>query len=296
MTRILAILVIAVFLNVFFGYKKATGNNDSIRFSEKVNLALRRTAHHLLVLNGDSTSMISPVQQTGADAFTVKLNGVFAYDKLPSLLQQSLDLHGITRAYDVSILKCTNGELQLGYNFLDLKQKGGVPCANRTREPDCYTLKVSFSPESPKTAGGGNWWILPFGGILAGLGYLVWKKNGKDISFEKINQAEIPETDQKNQFGNSVLDMPNLILISGDSSFNLTYREAKLLNLFVGNKNQVLERDFILKSVWEDEGIIVGRSVDVFVSRLRKMLHNDSMVKIAAVHGVGYRMEVNPTN
>ena len=89
--------------------------------------------------------------------------------------------------------------------------------------------------------------------------------------------------------------MPNLILVSGSTSFNLTYREAKLLSLFIGNKNQVLERDFILKSVWEDEGIIVGRSVDVFVSRLRKMLSTDSLVKISAVHGVGYRMEVNGT-
>ena len=285
----------AVFLSLFFINEKAVGNNESLRFSEKANLALRRTAHHLLVSNGDSTSTIPAVQQTDANTFTVKLNGVFDYDKLPELLQQSLELHDITQAYNVSILKCTNGEVQLGYNFLDLKQKGGVPCAGRKREPDCYDLKVSFYPESPKAAAGINWWILPFGGVLAGLGYLVWKKKNKNISSEGLVEAVLPEIDQRNQFGNSILDMPNLVLVTGETSFKLTYREAKLLNLFVGNKNQVLEREFILKSVWEDEGIIVGRSVDVFVSRLRKMLSTDSLVKISAVHGVGYRMEVNGT-
>ena len=286
----------AVFLSLFFVNGKAVGNNDAIRFSGKVNLALRRTAHHLLVSNGDSTSMIPPVQQADASTFTVQLNGVFDYKKLPKLLQQSLDLHEITRPYDVSILKCANGELQLGYNFLDLKQKGGVPCANRTREPDCYTLKVTFNPEPQKASAGINWWILPFGGVLAGLGYFVWKKKNRNVASGESGETVIQETVQKNQFGNSFLDMPNLVLTSGSTSFNLTYREAKLLSLFVGNKNQVLERDFILKSVWEDEGIIVGRSVDVFVSRLRKMLSADLSVKISAVHGVGYRMEVNATN
>ena len=87
--------------------------------------------------------------------------------------------------------------------------------------------------------------------------------------------------------------MANLVLVSEHKTFNLTYREAKLLHLFTNNKNKVLERDFILKSVWEDEGIIVGRSVDVFVSRLRKMLAEDLQVKISAVHGVGYRLEVS---
>ena len=88
------------------------------------------------------------------------------------------------------------------------------------------------------------------------------------------------------------MDVENQLLYIADTHHNLTYREAKLLHLFVKNKNQLLERDFILKSVWEDEGIIVGRSIDVFVSRLRKLLQEDTSLKIVAVHGVGYRLEV----
>lgn len=64
-----------------------------------------------------------------------------------------------------------------------------------------------------------------------------------------------------------------------------------MLCLFASSPNQLLERDFILQQVWADEGVLVGRSVDMFVSRLRKKLALDPSIGIVAVHGVGYRLE-----
>lgn len=288
-----SIILITVLLFVLFsGNDQLLGNNGSVQFSEKVNLAIRRTAHHLLVASGDSVSLISPVEQSDANTFTIKLNWLFDYSKLPKILQESFDLHGIKRAYDVTILDCNSGQIQLGYNFKDFKQEA-VPCLDRKQESGCYNLKVSFYPETQTAAANTNWWFLPFGSLLAGLSYLVWKKRRTENTFSAPQEILTEKKNSTQQFGKSVLDMPNLVLVSDHHSYNLTYREAKLLNLFVMNKNQILERDFILKSVWEDEGIIVGRSVDVFVSRLRKMLQNDELIKIAAVHGVGYRMEVS---
>ncbi|MBE9462453.1 winged helix-turn-helix domain-containing protein [Dyadobacter sp. UP-52] len=277
---------------IFSTLEKVKGNNDSVRFSEKVNLALRRTAHLLLVENGDSTSGITPVQQQDANTFLVRIDKLFDYDKLPDLLQKSLKIHRIDRGYDVSVLHCENSTIVLGYNFQDLNQKHGVPCSGRKLEAGCYSLKVSFYPETKTATASGNWWIFPVGSLLAGLGYIVWKKT-KNLP-ELTEQEPVKfEANTKIVFGNSSLDMTKLLLISGSKSHNLTYREGKLLLLFVNNINQIMERDFILKSVWEDEGIIVGRSVDVFVSRLRKMLSEDLNVKISAVHGVGYRLEVS---
>ncbi|WP_229254136.1 winged helix-turn-helix domain-containing protein [Dyadobacter sp. NIV53] len=288
--RITGVLML-LFILPFLKNNQASGNNESVRFSEKVNLALRRTAHHLLMANSDSSSSIPPIEQADANTFHVQVDHLFEYKKLPALLQESLDVYGIKRAYDVSVVNCKNGEIRLGYNFLDLNKKGGVPCENRKQEPGCYTIKVSFYPEKQVASTSENWWLVPMGSLLAGFGFIVWKKTRKEHSTPILKEIPV-DADHKNHFGNSVLDLPNLILISGNNSYNLTYREAKLLNLFALNQNQILERDFILKSVWEDEGIIVGRSVDVFVSRLRKLLAEDSNIKIAAVHGIGYRMEV----
>jgi two-component system, OmpR family, response regulator len=93
------------------------------------------------------------------------------------------------------------------------------------------------------------------------------------------------------KFGNSVLNTTNQTLNTEGIETQLTFRELKLLQLFYQHKNKLLEKDFILKSVWGDDVIIVGRSVDVFVSRLRKLLKDNPSVKFTNVHSVGYRFD-----
>lgn len=271
----------------------ARANSDAVRFSENVNLSLRRTVDLLLRGNGDSLSQIPPVQQTDANTFSVRMGPVFDYDKLPETLQQSFDSYHIDRPYSVAVLDCKTGNLQLGYQFFDLQQPGGVPCRGRSREVGCYTLQIRFSPETPKPKTAGNTWLLiSVGGTLAALGFVAWNRVRHKREPEAAPQ-DISVPHSRVAFGNSWLDTANQTLYNGETSQTLTFREAKLLNLFTKNINQVLERDTILKSVWEDEGVTVGRSVDVFVSRLRKMLAADPQVKITAIHGVGYKMEVH---
>ncbi len=94
------------------------------------------------------------------------------------------------------------------------------------------------------------------------------------------------------KLGNMIFDIVNQRLKYNDTYTELTYRETKLLKLFCMHKNQTLERNFILKVVWEDEGIIIGRSIDVFVSRLRKLFKDNTAIKIVNVHSVGYRFDI----
>lgn len=271
----------------------ALANSDAVRFSENVNLSLRRTVHLLLRANGDSLSVIPPVKQSDANTFSVQMEHMFDYDKLPETLQRSFDAYHIDRPYSVAVLDCKTSEVKLGYQFFDLKQPGGVPCIGRSRDEGCYTLQIRFTPEAPKPKAAGNTWLLiSVGSTLAGLGFVAWNRSRHKKRPENGPQeASAPLS--RITFGNSWLDTANQTLSNSETTQTLTFREAKLLALFARNINQVLERDLILKSVWEDEGVIVGRSVDVFVSRLRKMLAADPQVKITAIHGVGYKMEVH---
>lgn len=271
----------------------AVANSDAVRFSENVNLSLRRTVDNLLRANGDSLSQIPPVKQTDANTFSVQMNRMFDYDKLPETLQRSFDAYHVNRPYSVTVLDCKTGEVTLGYQFFDLNQPGGVACRGRSREEGCYTLQVRFMPEAPKPQAAGNTWLLiTAGGTLAGLGFIAWNRS-RHKKVPEIAPQNAPVPQSRVAFGNSWLDTGNQMLYNNDTTQPLTFREAKLLALFARNINQVLERDAILKSVWEDEGVTVGRSVDVFVSRLRKMLAPDPQVKITAIHGVGYKMEVH---
>jgi hypothetical protein len=260
-------------------------NNDAGHFSENVNLALRRTAHLLMMAQGDTASHIPPVNQTDSNTFSVRIDNILKYDKLPLILQESLRQQHITRGYNVSVFRCDSNVIQLGYHFEDLGRPGGVACLNRSHDLQCYTLQIRFLQEKAATTNNSaGWWALTAGGLMAATGFIAWKR--------KRPRLPIPAPEAGTRFGQSRFDADNLTLTVAGSSQQLTFREAKLLRLFLAHPNQVLERHFILQSVWEDEGVTVGRSVDVFVSRLRKMLSADPLLKITAIHGIGYRFEI----
>ncbi|SDK41622.1 DNA-binding response regulator, OmpR family, contains REC and winged-helix (wHTH) domain [Catalinimonas alkaloidigena] len=94
------------------------------------------------------------------------------------------------------------------------------------------------------------------------------------------------------RFGQATFDYPNQVLRIADQRHQLTQREADLLRMLAQHPNQVVKREVILKALWQDEGYFVTRSMDVFISRLRKYLRPDPSLHIANVHGVGYKLEV----
>lgn len=92
--------------------------------------------------------------------------------------------------------------------------------------------------------------------------------------------------------GKYEFDTKNYIVFDASEKITLTQREAELLKLFLDNKNVVLKREEILKSLWGDDDYFMGRSLDVFISRLRKILANESGIAIENLHGIGFRFSV----
>ena len=105
--------------------------------------------------------------------------------------------------------------------------------------------------------------------------------------YDKETQA-----DNRHQFllGKYNFDFNNQMLGAGDKKIKLTNKEARLLKILVQHKDQVVERDVIMKSIWENDGYFVARSMDVFISKLRKYLSADPAISIKNIHGVGYRL------
>jgi len=95
--------------------------------------------------------------------------------------------------------------------------------------------------------------------------------------------------------GEYTFDSKNLSLIHLGKNLQLTAREADLLLFFANHPNQVTRREDILNSVWGDDSYFNSRSLDVFISRLRKYLGKDKNIRISNIHGVGFKMEIeNP--
>lgn len=91
------------------------------------------------------------------------------------------------------------------------------------------------------------------------------------------------------EIGKYQFDTKNFILYNENEKISLTQRESELLKLFLDNKNAVLKREQILTSLWGDDDYFMGRSLDVFISRLRKILINEKGIAIENLHGIGFR-------
>jgi DNA-binding response OmpR family regulator len=90
--------------------------------------------------------------------------------------------------------------------------------------------------------------------------------------------------------GDYVFDTARQSLTCGEEVFKLTTKESELLVLLCRHRNQVLGRDFALKTIWADDNYFNARSMDVYISKLRKFFKLDPRVEINNVHGRGYRL------
>ena len=104
----------------------------------------------------------------------------------------------------------------------------------------------------------------------------------------KDNNQEQEQTTFK--LGKFTFDAHKQILSSEDSSTKLTTKESELLRLLCNNANKVLERNFALKTIWVDDNYFNARSMDVYITKLRKHLKDEPSVEIINVHGKGYKL------
>ncbi|MEN2413795.1 response regulator transcription factor [Flavobacterium mesophilum] len=110
--------------------------------------------------------------------------------------------------------------------------------------------------------------------------------------FLKRSQKNIPSEKSVYEIGKYKFDTNNFILFNDVEKISLTQREAELLKLFLDNKNLVLKREQILTALWGTDDYFMGRSLDVFISRLRKILTNEKGISIENLHGIGFRFAI----
>ncbi len=106
-----------------------------------------------------------------------------------------------------------------------------------------------------------------------------------------VDRAKTQKTSEAITIGDYTFDFPKQHLKFKDDDFiQLTHREAHLLFHLIKNKNQVLERSVILNKLWGTDDFFSARSMDVFITKLRKKLKRDERIQIINVRGFGYKL------
>lgn len=111
--------------------------------------------------------------------------------------------------------------------------------------------------------------------------------------FIRRNQPKASKSRQAIQFGQSVFDERNLVYCCNEISHSLTQMEGNLLKLLIQNRNELVKREEILEEIWGENDYFKGRSLDVFITRLRKYLKEDPALEIRNHHGVGFSLMVS---
>ena len=258
-----------------------------------ISIAMRQVGHDVLLSVGDDASRVMPVQKI-KERFRVSFENEFTFnpDRIIEVLISAMVKSNVSENYILEIQKCESDEV---VHALVVGGPGNdvIPCGKRDQPKDCYEfyltildhkdLAVTTESSSIKSSYSTGFLIIS-GLILAVFSFLLWKKKSTQPNLENQTGVEI---------GDFILEPNSMRLILKGVTEQLSGKECELLLLLNNHRNENVERKTILKEVWGDQGGYVGRTLDVFISKLRKKLQADSNVEIKNIRGVGYRLIVS---
>jgi len=221
-----------------------------------------------------------------------KIKIILAEDEpaLAQIIKESLE----TRNFEV--VHCKNGE-EASHEFLKNKpdilvldvmmpKKDGFTLAQEIRKTD-KKIPIIFLTAKSQTQD------VVDGFHFGGNDYLK-----KPFSIEELivrihallNRISNNKPEQNLQIGNYTFNIIKQTLHHSENIIPLTHRETSLLQLLIENKNDILDRSIILKKIWGDDDFFNGRSMDVFITKLRKKLSLDANIQIINIRNQGYKL------
>jgi len=254
----------------------------------KQEIVLRKIGHEILLQSGDSTSRVLPVIKISENDYQISFEKNFTFhpDSLVKIVSNALANDKFADDYVVNVLDCSGKEVVFGYSISKKEKDNLVACSGRKQPVNCYRIDLLFKNNgiTPVQKGfliGG----VPFLGLIG----LLISKSFKTRNFTPENKSLDVFTFK---LGRLIFDSKNRQVACNDVIIELTSKESKLLLIFAKSPNLIIGRNSIQKEIWEDEGVIVGRSLDMFISKLRKKLEIDPSVQLVNVHGKGYKLEI----
>jgi len=247
-------------------------------------LFLRAVGNEFLLQLGDSNSRVLPIHHSG-NSYEVSFDRLFSFE--PDLLAfcaiKTLERYEVDGGYLIEVKECNQNDVVYSY-MADLSQLDEeFPCKLRALPVSCYEFHftpISLSSISKLTKENPLIFQFLVSIFLVGLGILlvVIYRSNKNNQYLKI--------------GIYKLNKARMTLLYKGKETTLSNKEYELLKMLFLHLNETLERELLLNAIWSDEGSYIGRTLDVYISKLRKKLECDEKIKILNVRGIGYRLVI----
>lgn len=272
--------------------------------SAKQIIVMRQIANEVLRYTGDSSSAILPVERLSPTAFRIPFATSFRFmpDSLVAIIERVMKSQQQPEQYLVNVQDCNTRQVIFGYMIAGTEQNTLVPCLGREQPKLRYCIDIRY-PEN-------EWgkekllYLLAAAFLVTGIGLAAWKRFNLYKQPVTVSppvsglslEPDLSPASEKLQIpiGQYQFLVEEQILMHLGIATQLTGKEAGILQILASQIGETIERQQLQK-LWEDEGVIVGRSLDVFISKLRKKLEKDPAVKITNIHGKGYKLEIQET-
>ncbi|MEO5684426.1 MAG: winged helix-turn-helix domain-containing protein [Chitinophagaceae bacterium] len=287
-------LILLSFISVICVAFTMTGSDDFDIARREV--LLRKIGDELLTQSGDGKSRVLPVKKVAGNEYQISFENAFTFrpDSLVSTTQRLLRQDPLASDYVVNVLNCANASVAYGYAISKNKKDDIVACRGRVQPKGCYMINIKFKPTGIITAKNEYYFgALLFLAFIGFVGFIFLRP----IKPKKVLPVspDLPDSLHTNIFtlGSMSFDTEARKLMINGKPIELTRTETRVLRIFALSPNEVIERSRLQKEIWEDEGVIVGRSLDMFISKLRKKLELDPNIKIVVIRGKGYKLEIS---
>lgn len=261
-----------------------------------IEVSLRMVGHQFLLSLGDTTSRILPIIKEN-NKYIVQFETEFEFnpEALVLTIDEVFEHAGFNGGYNLEVEECTTKEIVYSYEISENDSSDIIPCKARLVPKGCYNFLFTINQniiagltavnttsltDLKSNSSKVYYYVIAFILIVVG-GIVVYLKRNKK---EKSTNPNIIS------LGNYKFNKRNGELLFGKDKIELTSKEADLLMLLYNEVNTTVEREIILQRVWGDEGDYIGRTLDVFISKLRKKLEADSAIKLVNIRGVGYKL------
>ncbi len=253
-------------------------------------IVMRQIAHRVLQYSGDSSSRVLSPERVSTNEYRIPFETSFSFipDSLVAIIGRVFRENRLPDHYIVNVMECGGDKVIFGFAILGTEQNNIVPCKGREQPASKYCINIRFDEKKSSNRP----LFLLGGGLLLIAGLIYYRRRERDTDPLPALTNE-PESGPFISIGRYRFHPDQQLLWLGGAKTVLTVKETKLLSIFAASPNEVIDRSRLQKEVWEDEGVIVGRSLDVFVSKLRKRLEGDEGVKIATVVGKGYKLTIS---
>ena len=270
-------------------------------------VAMRMIGHEVLKCLGDADSRVLPIEKVD-DRYQISFSTGLAFDPsdLVSVIIDVMEQAAVADNYLVEVGHCTSQEVVYAFAVMQSDNGNITPCTGRMLSEACYQFWVTFMDDavrdtdlavtqgnysqvtSRRITSGDNFlsasfvqirlWVLP---LLFFVGL---------ISFLFTRKSSVVEAPSPSQIGAFYFDQRTQVLTIENTQIQLSHKEAELLQVLHQSANTPVERAVLLEKVWGDKGNYIGRTLDVFISKLRKKLAADDSLQIVNVRGIGYKL------